>query len=165
MIKFTDTMVTFSEVPDEISLCINISNCPIHCPACHSKELWENVGEFLTKDKIVALIKRNEGITTFVISGGDCSPMDVNMIAAFVKQSYPELKVCWYSGRDYVPANIQLKNFDFIKLGPYKEEFGGLDKETTNQKFYKVVGNDLKDITYKFWKSYDVEGLGQQMAE
>ena len=27
MLKYVDTMVTFSEVPDEISLCIEISNC------------------------------------------------------------------------------------------------------------------------------------------
>lgn len=39
MLKFTDTQVTFSEIPDQISLCINLSNCPYHCPACHSKEL------------------------------------------------------------------------------------------------------------------------------
>ena len=28
-LKFVDTMVTFSEIPDEITLCFNISNCPI----------------------------------------------------------------------------------------------------------------------------------------
>lgn len=27
MLKYVDTKVTFSEVPNEISLCINISNC------------------------------------------------------------------------------------------------------------------------------------------
>ena len=28
MLKYVDTLVTFSEIPDEISLCINVSNCP-----------------------------------------------------------------------------------------------------------------------------------------
>ena len=28
MLKYVDTMVTFSEVPSEITLCINVSNCP-----------------------------------------------------------------------------------------------------------------------------------------
>ena len=28
MIKYVDTLVSFSEVPNEITLCINISNCP-----------------------------------------------------------------------------------------------------------------------------------------
>ena len=27
MLKYVDTKVTFAEVPNEISLCINISNC------------------------------------------------------------------------------------------------------------------------------------------
>ena len=26
--KYTGTEITFAEVPDEITLCINISNCP-----------------------------------------------------------------------------------------------------------------------------------------
>ena len=41
--------------------------------------------------------------------------------------------------------------FNFIKLGSYKKEFGPLNKSTTNQKLYLVVGNPaiLEDITYK----------------
>lgn len=151
MLKFTDTMVTFREVPDEISLCVNISNCPNHCPACHSKELWEDIGEFLTEEKIDALIEKNKGCTVFVISGGDGNPDDVNNVAKYIKKK-SSLLVCWYSGKTVIVPEIELKNFDFIKLGPYKEEYGGLDKKTTNQKFYKVVDNNLEDITYKFWK-------------
>lgn len=36
MLKYTDTRVTFSEVPDEVTLCINISGCLCHCEWCHS---------------------------------------------------------------------------------------------------------------------------------
>ena len=39
-----------------------------------------------------------------------------------------------------------------IKLGPNKEEFGPLNSRTTNQRFYKVNGKELEDITSKFWK-------------
>ena len=28
MLKYVNTLVSFSEVPDEISLCIGVSNCP-----------------------------------------------------------------------------------------------------------------------------------------
>ena len=38
-------MVTFSEFPNEISLCINISQCPCNCPGCHSSYLAEDIGE------------------------------------------------------------------------------------------------------------------------
>ena len=37
--KYIDTKIVFSEVPDEITLAINISGCPIHCADCHSKYL------------------------------------------------------------------------------------------------------------------------------
>ena len=49
--------------------------------------------------------------------------------------------------------------FDYIKLGPYKKELGGLDNKNTNQRLYmKVDGNELNatfiDITSKsFWES------------
>ena len=39
MLKYLNCQVTFAEVPDEISLCINITNCPNRCPGCHSPEL------------------------------------------------------------------------------------------------------------------------------
>ena len=48
--------------------------------------------------------------------------------------------------------DIELGNFDYIKLGPYIEEFGPLNSKTTNQRFYKVSDGELVDITSKFWK-------------
>ena len=42
--KYVDTLVSFSEIPDEITLCINISNCPNKCEGCHSSWLQENIG-------------------------------------------------------------------------------------------------------------------------
>ena len=47
MLKYVNTMVTFSEVPDEISLCIEISNCKCHCKNCHSPYLPDDIGEEL----------------------------------------------------------------------------------------------------------------------
>ena len=60
--KYTDTMVTFNEVPDEISLCINISGCPNRCPGCHSPELWEDIGTELTKESLKDLIDKMGGV-------------------------------------------------------------------------------------------------------
>ena len=58
MFKYIDTLVTFREFPDEISLCINITGCPIHCPYCHSKHLWESTGEILFSSKLKELIEQ-----------------------------------------------------------------------------------------------------------
>ena len=45
MPKYIDARVTFSEVPDEISLCISITGCPYRCFSCHSPHLREDIGE------------------------------------------------------------------------------------------------------------------------
>jgi anaerobic ribonucleoside-triphosphate reductase activating protein len=151
MLKYTDAVVTFAEIPNEITLCINISNCPIHCPGCHSKYLWEDVGEPLNLMHLCDLIDGNIGITCVCIMGGDADPIDVDMLAGDIKEYY-ELKTAWYSGRQELSKDITLDNFDFIKLGPYIEKLGGLDSKTTNQRMYKVEDNKLIDITNSFWK-------------
>lgn len=156
--KYADTRVTFAEVPDEITLCINISNCPCKCEGCHSSYLAEDIGKTLDDKSLKKLILRNKGITCISFMGGDSDPSHINKLARWLKTSdYKKLKVAWYSGRQKLSNTINIKYFDFIKLGPYKENLGGLDKKTTNQKFYKVFHfsngtSDLLDITYKFQK-------------
>ena len=152
MLKYVDTKVTFSEVPDEISLCINISNCPCHCKNCHSSYLAQDIGTELTFNEVRKLIKKNSGISCIALMGGDAEPNKINALASFIINHYSSIKVAWYSGRQELNNNIDLCNFDYIKLGPYKEEFGPLNSRTTNQRFYKVNGRELVDITDKFWK-------------
>lgn len=151
MLKYTDTMVTFSEFPDEISLCINISNCQNHCKNCHSQYLWEDIGNPLCLETLYALIDKNEGITCVGFMGGDSEPKYVNTLAKVVKDLY-DIRVGWYSGRRELSKDIDLSNFNYIKLGDYIEEKGPLNNPNTNQRMYLVVNNQLKDITSKFWK-------------
>ena len=159
MLKYVDTKVTFAEVPNEISLCINISNCPCKCHNCHSSYLAENIGTILGSTELVYLINNNKGITCVTFMGGDSSPLDINNLAKLIKEVFPKLKVAWYSGRQELSKNIYLGWFDYIKLGPYIEELGPLNSKTTNQKFYQVCNMasideepryELIDITYKF---------------
>ena len=156
--KYLNTMVTFSEFPDEIALCINITNCPFHCPGCHSPELWEDIGIELTFDEILKLISKNKGITCIGLMGGN--PKEINELAKaifhidFCNHTY---KIGWYWGGTNVPEEIELELFDFIKLGPYIKEKGGLDNPNTNQKMYQIskmeTGEYIKEnITHKFWK-------------
>ena len=151
MLKYADAKVVFAEVPDEITLAINISNCPCHCKNCHSSYLAEDIGEELNSHSLKNLINDNKGITCISFMGGDSNPSDIDALAQWVKINYP-LKVTWYSGRQELSKEIDLKNFDFVKLGPYIEEFGPLNSRTTNQRFYKVNGKELIDITNKFLK-------------
>ena len=156
MLKYVNTMVTFSEVPDEISLCIEISNCQCHCKNCHSPYLAEDIGEPLDLQHLTNLIDSNKGITCVCIMGGDANPSEVDDIAQDIKEYYPNLKVGWYSGRDYISKDINLENFNYIKYGHYDENKGPLNSKTTNQVMLEIeVVQDkvfTKDITAKFWK-------------
>ena len=152
MLKYLNTQVTFAEIPDEITLCINITGCKIGCLGCHSSYLAQDIGTELTFNEVRKLIKKNSGISCIALMGGDVEPDKINTLASFIVNHYSSIKVAWYSGRQELSRDIELSNFDFIKLGPYKEEFGPLNSRTTNQRFYKVSDGKLINITSKFWK-------------
>ena len=154
MLKYVDTKVTFAEVPNEISLCINISNCPCACKGCHSSYLAEDIGNELNSNSIKELINNNKGITCICFMGGDSNPSEVDALAHFIK-IYFHIKIAWYSGRQELSKEINLNNFNFIKLGPYIEDLGPLNSKTTNQRFYKIEEDKLVDITNLFWKDND----------
>ena len=151
MLKYVDAKIVFAEVPDEVTLAINISNCPCQCKGCHSSYLAQDIGTELTFSELRRLIKHNSGISCIAFMGGDSEPKRIDALASFVTNHY-QLKVAWYSGRQELSKEIDLQNFDFIKLGPYIEELGPLNSKNTNQRFYKVNGKELEDITSKFWK-------------
>lgn len=152
MLKYYNTMVVFREIPDEITLAINITNCPCHCKGCHSQFLWEDTGTPLTFNELNNLIENNRGITCICLMGGDINPYVVNSLAAYIREEHEGLKIAWYSGMEKISDEIDKVNFDFIKIGPYIEEYGGLDKETTNQILFKVEDGKLIDITKKMQK-------------
>ena len=155
-LKYLDTAVTFSEVPDEISLCINITGCPNHCKGCHSQYLWEDSGEPLDLMHLCDLIDTNSGVTCVCLMGGDKDPSEINYIAEEIKNYYPKLKTAWYSGKQELSKDIDLRNFNYVKLGPYIEEKGPLNSRTTNQIMLQITVIDdkvfTKDITSRFWK-------------
>ena len=49
-LKYASYAVVMQEVPNEISLAINISDCPYRCKGCHSQYLWEYTGAYLTNN-------------------------------------------------------------------------------------------------------------------
>lgn len=152
-LKYANTQVVFTEVPNEISLAINITGCTIHCKGCHSQWLWSNKGKELTKDELHNLIKKNKGITTVLFMGGDNFIGQLAELAKDIKYHYPNLKIAWYSGRSDLndSGNSRIKELmtylDYVKIGPYVKQLGGLDSPSTNQKFYRI---DKSPITEKF---------------
>lgn len=163
MLKYVDVLVGFAEVPDEISLCINLSGCPHKCKGCHSPYLQNDVGEPLTKLVLTQLIEDNLGITCVCFMGGDNDIPWLCDLAKYVQDTH-KLKTAWYTGLEWTPRTIErpvTEVFDFIKTGPYIEQFGPLNSPTTNQRFYtkgihmkKMDANPrmFYDTTNKFWK-------------
>ena len=148
--KFLSYDIVFQEIPDEVTLAINISNCPNRCEGCHSPHLHENIGEELTESVLSDLINiYSNAITCVCFMGGDRAPGDVFRLAKFARQF--KKKTAWYSGYYKLYKNAQ-HYFDYIKVGAYMIELGGLHSPMTNQRFYRIENETMVDITDKFYR-------------
>ncbi len=158
MLKYTDYDIVFSEIPDETTFAINISNCPNRCPGCHSPQLMEDIGELLTEHNLGRLVdKYINDITCICFMGGDREPQEINKLAAFIKNEYQNIKTGWYSGKPQLPSGFNTDVLDYIKLGPYVAALGGLKSKTTNQRLYQYEkGGNVKDITFRFWEKNSI---------
>lgn len=155
MLKFINSDIVFQEIPDEVTLAINISNCPCHCPGCHSKFLWADKGMKLDENAIRSLlIEFGVAITCISFMGGDSEPETVDCLANYIRANYPEYKIAWYTGRTIISSLINRNNFDYIKVGPYIAHLGSLKSPKTNQRLYRLNHNNntMEDITSSFWK-------------
>ena len=175
MPKIAGYEIVFREFPDEITLAFNFSECPCRCEGCHSKYLWWDTGMEWDWAKVDELIQKNLSIITCIgLMGGDAYPSCIWAIAQELKAKYPQLKIGWDSGRYWtddkelnigkVNLPVDVRYFDYIKLGPYMKCCGGLDSPTTNQVMYKrpkvLLDNNMpihtldgwENITSQFWK-------------
>lgn len=139
MLKCYNYDIVCQEVPDEITLAVNISCCPNRCKGCHSPWLLEDKGEPMTEDMLDSLIgKYQSAITCFCFMGGDIEPIEIQRLASWIKKKFPGLKTAWYSGKADLPDGFDVTVLDFIKLGPFIESLGGLKSPETNQRMYSV---------------------------
>ena len=168
MIKYIpqDTNITFEEIPDEVTLCINISNCQNNCKGCHSPHLKQNIGSLLDFKALDRLLKKNNGVTCLCFMGEGNDEKTLKETILLLKKIYPDLKLALYSGRKEIQDVFYWNMFDYLKIGPYDEKAGPLNSPTTNQRMYKkvpdskgrgiIVSDRLRfnwvDVTEKFWK-------------
>lgn len=143
--KFISKNIVFQEIPNEISLSFEISNCPFRCDGCHTPELQQDIGTELTKDILISFIEQNRLnnkmlITCVLFMGGE-QHKEIYDLLDVCKQY--ELKTALYTGADSVDDSL-IKKLDYVKLGPYIKELGGLKSEKTNQVLYRIVNNKLK---------------------
>ncbi|MCD7963066.1 MAG: anaerobic ribonucleoside-triphosphate reductase activating protein [Rikenellaceae bacterium] len=152
MLRLASYDIVFQEIPGEVTLALNISGCPNGCPGCHSPHLQEDAGEALDEAMLGELLDSyGSTVTCVCFMGGDANPHEVQKLSVFIREATErKLKTGWYSGRQSVPEELDISNFDFIKLGPYIEKSGGLKSPDTNQRFYKIESGIMVDITEIF---------------
>lgn len=152
MLKYYNYDVVFQEIPDEVTLAINITNCPNRCKGCHSPHLQKDIGENLNEERIISLMdKYASAITCFCFMGGDGDPQRVAELANFIRLHYAGIKVAWYSGCARLPEGFDNSIFQYIKLGSYIEEQGALQSETSNQHLFEIQQDgNMKDVSYLF---------------
>lgn len=151
MIKYAEHMVTFAEIPTEVSLSFNITNCQNRCVGCHSPHLREDTGEELTDDVFDSMIASNKGITC-VLFLGEGNDQERLFSLADRARNRLSLKTAVYSGRTDVERSSFERHFDYVKIGPYIEEYGPLNRKTTNQRLFLVSDGAWSDMTPMFWK-------------
>jgi len=153
-LKYMNYTVAFQEVPNEISLIINITGCPHNCKGCHSEYLREYTGNYIDDDISQLIEQYKEMITCVCFMGGDQNLENLNKLLCEVKKQY-NLKTCVYSGRNNIHVFdeiVENDNLDYLKIGSFKEDLGGLDNPNTNQRFYQIYNGRLVDLTYMFMK-------------
>jgi anaerobic ribonucleoside-triphosphate reductase activating protein len=146
--KFTDVRIVFQEIPNEISLAYLISGCPLQCKGCHSSFAWHgsrgqewSVEEFQKK-----LHKYSHVVTCLLFLGGEWHEEE---LVDNLKYAHAQgLKTALYTGREEVSSEL-LSHLDYIKLGPWIAERGGLESSTTNQRLIEIkTGKILNHLMY-----------------
>lgn len=157
MLKFHNFDIVFQEIPDETTLAINLTGCPFRCPGCHSPHLQEDTGQILDGESLNVIYDTYRGLVTCIaLMGGDAHPDEVRDLSKVIRERF-SLKSAWYSGAPSLPAAIDPKEFDFIKIGPYEADRGGLKSETTNQRLYRILPDGtMVDITAKIRQRPDL---------
>ena len=145
--KIYNTQIVFREIPDKVSLALNISNCPNNCEGCHSPHLREDLGRVLDNKYLDELLQQNEGITCVLFLGGDGCVDEVKRWANYIHAINPQMRTAWYSGNDYIDITLVRGTFDYIKFGHYDERYGPLNSPTTNQVLLKYDRGLLYNIT------------------
>lgn len=148
MVKYKDYFIVFEEIPDMVSLALNISNCQNRCVGCHSPELRCDIGIELTKDELDKIILKNLGVNCILFMGEGNDLESLLNLARHIKEVHG-IYVGIYSGREKV-EDIFYSVFDYVKVGPYIEKFGPLNSPNTNQRLYKCNDGKREDITYRF---------------
>lgn len=168
--------VSMQEIPDHIAFVINIGNCTQCCRGCHSEDTMSYYcGKPPKEVPFKKVLKKASkvhklGATVCCIMGGTTNygvtreslTALINALALIFEEG-----VGLYSGSDssidhdidvadYLPDDnhyyyAHYTNLTYLKIGSYQKALGGLDKPTTNQRYYvKESDGEWHDRTSLF---------------
>ncbi len=139
--KFLKYDILHQEVPNEISLSFYIVGCALRCKGCHSTELWDTspLGEILSNEIFIRLLTKYQGFCSCLLFlGGEwASPRLIELLKIAQEHGY---RTALYSGETLLPDTL-LQNLDYVKLGPWMADRGGLSSKNTNQEFWDLKKN------------------------
>jgi len=140
--------ILFQEVPNEISLAFYVCGCPLQCKGCHSPQLWtDKNGQPLTLNLYHQLLDRYRGYVSCVLfMGGEWHLNElIHFLEIAGKKNY---KTALYTGLEKIPPQLQT-HLDFVKLGPWRQDLGGLSSVTTNQVFLDLKRNKILNYLFQ----------------
>ncbi|UOB18703.1 anaerobic ribonucleoside-triphosphate reductase activating protein [Abyssalbus ytuae] len=142
IMNYSNVQIVLQEVPGQISICFNITGCPLKCKGCHSSHLGKKgSGEKLTSESYMKILNQYKGFAGCVLfMGGEWHK---NELIQFLKTAkYMGYLTCLYTGMKEVDAEITTE-LTWLKTGPWISELGGLESKNTNQKFIEVKTKKL----------------------
>jgi anaerobic ribonucleoside-triphosphate reductase activating protein len=135
-LRYRHEEIVWLEVPGEVSLAYHVTGCPLRCKGCHSADTWKiGSGHILTTEHFSNRLQRYKHLITCVLfMGGEWLPDKLLTYLQLAQDA--GLKTCLYTGfeKEQLPAEL-LPYLDYLKVGPWIPERGGLDNPNTNQQF------------------------------
>jgi len=151
MLRYSYPQEVLQEIPGELTLALSISGCKQNRKGCHSSEIWNpHYGTKLTVGHLLELLNKYKNVTCVLFYGGEWDIEELDKMLVYIKAK--GLKTALYSGEelDYFDDNF-VSHLDYLKVGKYIEELGGLSSKDTNQKLYEIHGtkNYITEINMK----------------
>lgn len=136
-LRTTASEILLQEIPGEVSLSYLVSGCPLGCKGCHSQDSWSgHRGDLLTTERISNDCQKYQGLVSCVLfMGGEWQPTQLQRLLAACKQQH--LQTALYTGLDYCPPELRT-TLDYVKIGRWQQESGGLTNPLTNQRLYDL---------------------------
>lgn len=134
---FLSQDILFKEVPGHVALSYLITGCPQGCHGCHSPDSWDGsrgipLSATFLQQQLLQLLPN---VSCVLFMGGEWRPAALIELLRCCKTL--GVATALYSGLEQCPLAL-LPYLDFVKLGPWRAELGGLASPRTNQRLFDL---------------------------